>query len=98
MNENNVVSRDADPHHFNADTDPDPTFHYNGDPDLGSHRSYVNLGPPVYGPRNAFIVSVHELRRLKFEPLKLLNFDFDVDPDPDTASQNNADPDPQSWL
>ncbi len=39
-------------------------------------------------------MSVHDPPRIKFEPLKHLNFDFDVDPDPDTASQNNADPDP----
>ncbi len=39
-------------------------------------------------------MSVHDPPRIKFEPLKLLNFYFDVDPDPDTASQNNADPDP----
>ncbi len=55
----NVVSRVADPHHFNADTDPYPTFHFNGDPD--PHRSDVNLGPPVYGPS----VGLH------FEPQRL---------------------------
>jgi len=33
----------ADPHHFDADPDPDPAFHFDADPDPGS-GSFCQLG------------------------------------------------------
>jgi hypothetical protein len=41
-------SRDANPHHFNAD--PNPAFHYNADPDPATHQSardHRPMDPPV---------------------------------------------------
>ncbi len=45
-----VLSRNADPHHFNADPDPDSAFHSDADPDPdraplqsdGKRRHYGN--------------------------------------------------------
>ncbi len=47
---NRCESRDADPHHFDAD--PDPSFHSNADPDriFRLNISDANLWPPVYRP------------------------------------------------
>ncbi len=63
--------------------DPDPTFHFDANPDPITHQSDANLRPL----RLYSAVSVHGP-----QPLKLLNFDFNEDPD--SAFHNNADPDP----
>jgi hypothetical protein len=41
----------VDPHH--VDTDPDPTFHFDADPDLASHQSHASLQPLACRPSKA---------------------------------------------
>ncbi len=99
--------RFVDPHHFNADPDPnqDTTFHFNAnpDPDQDPHQNDdANLRPlfstvpqNLHGfilRLNASIMSVNGPPRLHFEPLYLLNFDFNADPDP--VFHSNEDPNP----
>ncbi len=56
--------------------------------------------PGLHFELHDFIVSVHGLPRLRFEAMKVLNFDFNADPDPAfhcnadqyPAPKNNADP------
>jgi hypothetical protein len=53
------------------------------------HWSIDHLG--LHLSLHASIVSVHDPRCLRFEPLKLLKFDWNADPDP--SFHFNADPD-----
>ena len=69
------ISRDAEPHHFNADPDPDPAVHH-GDANM---RPLINR--PLQGSILIFLVSNRSVSAL-FEPLKLLNFDLNEDPVP----------------
>jgi hypothetical protein len=43
-----VVFKVADPHHFNADPDPDPAFNFNADPD----PAYADPDPPLQSDGN----------------------------------------------
>jgi hypothetical protein len=64
---------------------PNPTFHFNADPDLATHQSNANLRPMEGDMFNC-------PRPFHFEHLKLLKFDCNADPDPGFHSY--ADPDP----
>ncbi len=52
-----VRTRVSDPHHFIADPDSDPAFHFNADPDpdfnagpdYAPHQGDPNLQPPALG-------------------------------------------------
>ncbi len=64
--------RVADPHHFNADPDPepDPAFHFNADPDPAFH---FNAAPdpdpaPHHGDTNLLLPGLHvESSHLNYE-------------------------------
>ncbi len=55
--------RVADPHHFNADSDPepDPAFHFNADPDPAFHFNEVPDPDPAthHGDANLRLVYRH---------------------------------------
>ncbi len=58
-----LTCRVTDLHHFNADpdsdpafhfkADPDPAYHFNADPDPAPHKSVTNLRPLFYRPSTA---------------------------------------------
>jgi hypothetical protein len=86
------LGRFADPHHFNADpdpdfhynVDPDPAFHYNVDPDPDCH---FNVDPD---PDFHFNVDPDPDSYFNVDPDP--DFHFNVDPDPDFYFSMHLDP------
>ncbi len=50
-----LTCRDADPHHFNADPDPDPAFHFKTDLDPAYHFN----ADPDPAPRQSDMICDH---------------------------------------
>jgi hypothetical protein len=99
----------AEPHHFNADTDP--SFHFNADPDptfnfnadagriLQLFKGMNICAHWSTDPPGFYFEPPHlqgERPGLHFDSLKLLNFDLYADPDPDFHSTADSGPDPAS--
>ncbi len=85
-----LTSSVADPHHFDADPDPDPAFHF--DADLDQVLTFHSDGDPD--------PTTHFFPDLRISPFQVdadpdPAFHSDADPDPDPASHNGLDPDPQ---
>ncbi len=66
----NVQNRVADPHYFDADSDPDPIFHMDTDPDSTFHTD-VDMDPDPF---------------LFFSTFLFPTFQVDADPYPDLTT------------
>jgi hypothetical protein len=77
---------------FHSNADPDPAFHFNADPVMGTCE-YWSVDPPGlhFEPLGLHSRGLHGS---VFESLKLLNFDFNADPGPAFQLNVNLDPDP----
>ncbi len=102
-----LVRSVADPHHLDADRDPDAAFHSDSDPDPTFHSDadpnqdstfHSNAVPDPYN-----LIRTRSNTRFfpDLDPPVLLNdhlrlppFYFDADPEPDPAFNFDADPDP----
>ncbi len=97
---NSLVGSVADPHHFDADPEPEPAFHYGADPDPTFHSDTDPDPDPTYNltriwirilPLTFFQIWTQDHLSLR---LHLASpFHFDADPDPDPASQNDRNTD-----
>ncbi len=97
-----VADSVVDPHHFNADPDPDPACHFDADPDItfpfdadaDSDPTFHSYADPDPEPSFQIKVQTPENVLKKDHILYILACHLQIDEDQDPAYHFDGDPDP----